>query len=101
MGAAEHLLADIGNGSAYAAAASREALHGTGGKPGLVADHDGTMAPRAFFSLVRDQVADLRHRHDRDFRRKPFLEPFLRGALLQLRNELALDSSMRCRRSVP
>ena len=91
MGAAEHLLADIGNRSAPPRRRAGQALHGTGGKPGLVADHDGDDGAARLLFFVRDQVADLRHRHDRDLPPQAFLEPFLRGALLQLRNELAFD----------
>src|SRR3954471_17120939 len=89
--AAKHLLADIGNRSATSRRRAGEALHGTSGEAGLVADHDRDDGATRFLLLVCDQVADVRHRHDRDFSPQAFGEPFLRRALLQLRNELAFD----------
>ena len=91
VGAAEHLLADIGNRATLSRRRAGQALHRTGGKTALVADdhrHDGAARSLLF---VRDQVGNFRHRHDRDFPAQAFREPLLRGAGLQLRNELVFD----------
>ncbi len=91
MGAAKHLLADIGNRAAPPRRRTGQTLHRTGGKPGLVADHDGDDRAARLLLFVRNEVGDLGHRHDRDLPPQAFLEPFLRGALLQPWNELAFD----------
>ncbi len=91
MGAAKHLLANIGNRPATARRRTGQPLHGAGGEAGFVADDNGDDRPARFFLFIGDEIANVRHRHDRDFSPQPFGEPFLRGALLQSRNEFAFD----------
>ena len=84
-------LADVRNGSAAPRRRAGQSLHGTRGKPGLVADHDRDDGSARPLLGIADEITDAGHRHDRDFSPQPLGEPFLRGALLQLRNELAFD----------
>ena len=91
MRAAEHFLADVGHRAATPRRRAGQALHGTGGEAGLIADHDrhdGAARPLLF---IGDEIADRGHRHDRDLAPQAFGKPFLRGARLQPRDELALD----------
>ena len=93
MRAAEHLLADIGNRAAATWRCSGQALHRARRKAGFVADHDRHDRAARLLLFVGDEVADIGHRHDRNLAPQALGEPFLRGALFQPRNDLALDVS--------
>ncbi len=91
MGAAEHLLADIGNRAAAARRCAGQALHRTRAEASLITDHDRNDRAARPLLFIGDEIADLGYRHDRDFSPQAFRKPFLGGALLQSRNDLAFD----------
>ena len=74
-----------------AAACRVKPLHRAGGEAGFIADRDRHDRPARPLLFIRDEIGNLGHRHDRDLAAQPFRKPFLRGALLQPRQNPGLD----------